>query len=138
MMWYIFQQKLISHGFHVSAVRLRMNLNVTNLTMTSEISWVKEKHVVIFLSCLQAVIELKENLRKKQSYLANHIWFNCRNCMDAMTASLVESCNHAMKIGTFSVHFNMNLETTCAKVLEGVELQIQHQKNTVEWEMGYL
>ncbi len=56
--------------------------------------------------------------------------------MDAMTTSLVELCNHAMKESSFSGHSNIKLDTTCAKVLEGVELQIQLRRNTAEQEVA--
>ncbi len=55
--------------------------------------------------------------------------------MDAMTTSLVESCNHSVKHGSFSVHLNMNLDMTCAKILDGANTPIQQQRNAVELEM---
>ncbi len=76
------------------------------------------------LSCL-AVVELQENLHRKEAKLGNHFCLFLRNCMDAMTTSLVESCNHSVKHGSFSVHSNMNLDMTCAKVLDGANTRIQ-------------
>lgn len=86
-----------------------------------------ETHVgnISVLPSEKAVVELQENFRSKESKLANYIQSDCRNCMDVITTSWVESCNHAVKKGSFSVHFNMTLDTTCAKVLESVESQIQ-------------
>ncbi len=77
------------------------------------------------LSFQQAVVKLQENFRNKESKLANSIWLDCRNCMDIMTTSPIESCNHALKNSSHSVHSNMNLDTTCAKVVESVESRIR-------------
>ncbi len=45
--------------------------------------------------------------------------------MDAMTTSPVESGNHSVKHGSFSVNLNMNLDMTCANILDGANTQIQ-------------
>ena len=56
--------------------------------------------------------------------------------MDAMTTSPVESCNNSIKHGSHSVHSNMNLDTTCTKVLEGAQARIQRCRNLAEREMA--
>ncbi len=87
-------------------------------------------------SCRQAVLELQENLRSKEAKLGNHFRLFLRNCMDAMTTSPVESCNHSVKHGSFSVHSNMNLDMTCAKILDGANTRIQRRRNAAEREMA--
>ncbi len=74
--------------------------------------------------CCLAVVELQENLRSKEAKLGNHFHLILRNCMNAMTTSPVESCNYLVKHGSFSVHSNMNLDITCAKVLDGANTRI--------------
>ncbi len=56
--------------------------------------------------------------------------------MYAMTTSSVESCNHSVNHSSFSVHSNMNLDITCAKVLDGANTHIQQQRNSAELEMA--
>ncbi len=56
--------------------------------------------------------------------------------MDAKTTSPVESCNHSVKHGSFAVHSNMNLVMTCAKILDGANMQIQQRRNLAEVEMA--
>jgi hypothetical protein len=56
--------------------------------------------------------------------------------MDAMTTSPVESCNHSVKHGSFSVHSNMNLDMTCAKIVDGANIRIQRRRNLAEVEMA--
>ncbi len=56
--------------------------------------------------------------------------------MDAMTSSLVESCNHSVKHCSFSVHSNMNLDMTCTKILDGANIRIQQRRNLAEVEMA--
>ncbi len=75
--------------------------------------------------CRLAIVELQENLHSKEAKLGNHFHLFLRNCMDAMTTSLVESCNHLVKHGTFSVHSKMNLDMTCGKILDGANTRIQ-------------
>ncbi len=72
--------------------------------------------------CCQAVVELQENLCSKEAKLGNHFCLFLRNCMDAMTTSPVESCNHSVKHGSFAVHSNMKLDMTCAKILDGANM----------------
>ncbi len=55
--------------------------------------------------------------------------------MDAMTTSLVESCNHSVKHSSFTVHSNTNLDMTCAKILNGANTQTQQHRNATECEM---
>ncbi len=86
-------------------------------------------------SCCQAVVELQENLCSKEAKLGNHLNLFLRNCKDAMTTSLVKSCNHLVKHGSFAVHSNMNLDMTCAKILDGANIRIQQQRNVAEVEM---
>ncbi len=87
-------------------------------------------------SCCLAIVELQENLCSKEAKLGNHFHLFLRNCMDTMTTSLVESCNHSVKPGTFSVHLNMNLDMTCAMILDGAKTRIQQQRNSAELEMA--
>ncbi len=84
--------------------------------------------------CCQAGVELNENLCSKEAKLGNHFCLFLRNCMDIMTASPVESCNHLVKHGSFSVH--LNLDMTCGKVLDGANMQIQCRRNSAEHEMA--
>ncbi len=86
--------------------------------------------------CCQAVVELQENLCSKEAKLGYDFHLFLRNGMDAMTTSPVESCNHLMKHGSILDHSNMNLDMTCAKVLDGANMRIQHRRNAAELEMS--
>ncbi len=58
-----------------------------------------------------------------------------RNCMDTMTTSPVESCNKALKYGLHSIYSNMNLNTTCQRVLNRADSRIQQRQNDAKREM---
>ncbi len=53
-----------------------------------------------------------------------------------MTTSLVESCNHLVKHSSFSVHLNMNLDMTYAKILVEANTRIWQQRNEAECKMA--
>jgi hypothetical protein len=79
--------------------------------------------------CINAVINLKENLRSREFKLANYIRMEMRNCMDACTTSPVESNNNAIKHGSFAVHCNMNLDKATQRMLNGFNSRLRRRKN---------
>ncbi len=75
----------------------------------------------ISIECRNSFIMLQGVLKSKEDKIGHYWQMKIRNCMDAMTTSPVESCNKALKYGLHSIHSNMNLETTCGRVLNGAD-----------------
>ncbi len=77
------------------------------------------------VECRNTCIMLQEILKSKEDKLGNHWRMNIKNCMDAMITPPLESCNKALKYGLHLIHSNMNLDTTCGRVLNGADSRIQ-------------
>lgn len=73
--------------------------------------------------------------KSKEDKLGNHQRMNIRNGIDATNTSPVESCKKASKYSSHSIHSNMNLDTTCGRVLSGTDSQIQLQCNDAKKEI---
>ena len=79
--------------------------------------------------CISAVEKLQENLRAKESNLANYLRMDIGNCMDSCTTSPVESANSAIKHGPHKVNVNMNLDRVTKKMIQGVKTSLNWRKN---------
>ncbi len=72
---------------------------------------------------------LQDLLKSKKGKLGNHWRMKIWNCINALTTLPVESCNNALKYVTCSINSNVNLDTTCGRILNREDSRMKFRRN---------
>lgn len=79
---------------------------------------------VLSEKCLHQIKSFANNIKLKESKLANYVRRFTYLCMDAMTTSPVEGNNNAIKHGPNRIHSRMHLNTALPNVYAGINSRI--------------